>query len=299
FMPQIALGLQDFIGTGVYSAEYVVASSRYGPVDLSMGMGWGRLASRPAFKNPFCVVYATLCTRPDESGSGGTPLFSSYFRGENVGLFGGIEYQTPIPDLTLKVEYSSDDYAHESSYRNNPHIIPKNYAPVPVNAGLDYRLFGNVDLGVAVIGGREISFDANIAVNPTEPNWPYRLDPPPLFFARPPGSSGAITQLQLNKSVAAPAASSTHFINLAALTLPDGRPADPSLFAAPEYRIADAFRRNGIQVTNGWISGDALVAQVNLAGAQLPSCSTLHGAVDLTNIVLVSSECDSLEPCFS
>ena len=184
-----------------------------------------------------------------------------------------------------------------SSYRNNPHIIPKNYAPVPVNAGLDYRLFGNVDLGVAVIGGREISFDANIAVNPTEPNWPYRLDPPPLFVARPPGSSGAITQLQLNKSVAAPAASSTHFINLAALTLPDGRPADPSLFAAPEYRIADAFRRNCIQVTNGWISGDALVAQVNLAGAQLPSCSTLHGAVDLTNIVLVSSDWNPLETC--
>src|SRR5207248_2022592 len=39
FTPQIAVGLQDFIGTGVYSSEYVVASKRYGPVDLTAGMG--------------------------------------------------------------------------------------------------------------------------------------------------------------------------------------------------------------------------------------------------------------------
>src|SRR5262249_45899536 len=150
------------IGTGVYSAEYVVASKRYGPVDLTMGMGWGRLSTRPTFTNPFCAIYTPACTRPSESGTGGTPLFGSYFRGQDVGIFGGIEYQTPIPDLTFKVEYSPDNYAHESSYRNNPSVVPKNYAPVPVNAGFDYRLWDTLDLGVAVIGGREISFDANV-----------------------------------------------------------------------------------------------------------------------------------------
>src|SRR5204863_2298391 len=107
------------------------------------------------------------------------------------------------PDLTLKLEYSSDDYAFESSYHHNPNVHPLNYAPIPVNAGLDYRLWDNLDLGVAVIGGREISFDANISINPTEPNWPYRLDPMPPFVARPAGSSGAITQLQLKTNAAA------------------------------------------------------------------------------------------------
>ena len=295
FMPQIAIGLQDFIGTGVYSAEYVVASKRFGPVDLSMGMGWGRLASRGTFKNPFCVISATFCTRPDESGSGGTPLFSSYFRGESVGIFGGIEYQTPIPDLTFKVEYSSDDYAHESSYRFNPKVTPKNYAPVPVNAGFDYRLFGNVDLGVALIGGREISFDAAIAINPAEPNWPYRLDPPPPFVARPPAASGAVTPLQLNTSIEA--TSPAQFINLTSLNLPQDRPADPSLLAAPEYKISQTFRNSGVHVTDGWITGDALVARVDSTDSRLPECSKLREATKVANIVLVSADWNPLETC--
>ena len=231
FMPQIALGLQDFIGTGVYSGEYVVASKRFGPVDLSMGMGWGRLSSRPAFDNPFCAISASFCTRTSETGTGGSFLASEWFHGENVGIFGGIEYNTPIPDLTLKLEYSTDSYAAESSYRHNPSVTPKNYAPVPVNAGLDYRLFGNVDLGLAVIGGREISFDANIAIDPTRPNWPYRLDPPPPFVARPPAASGAITPLQLSTNSAA--GSPAQFINLDGLNLPGNRPSDPSLLASP------------------------------------------------------------------
>jgi hypothetical protein len=300
FMPQIALGLQDFIGTGVYSGEYVVASKRYGPVDLSAGMGWGRLSSRSTFTNPFCAILQSFCTRSVSTGVGGTPAFGSYFHGPEVGIFGGIEYQTPIPDLTLKVEYSTDNYAHESSYRNNPSIVPKNYAPVPVNAGLDYRLWDDLDLGVAVIGGREFSFDASLMLNPTEPNWPVRLDAPPPFVARPPESSGAITELQLNRNGASAAPVwPVHFIDLAALDASDSRPLDPSLFGAADFRIADAFRRSGVHITNGWIAGDALVAQVDLAGAQLPSCSALRGSAGLpgARIVLVSTDWNPLETC--
>lgn len=295
FMPQIAVGLQDFIGTGVYSAEYVVASKRFGPVDLSMGMGWGRLASRPAFENPFCAIYATFCTRPAETGTGGSFLATDWFRGENVGIFGGIEYTTPIPDLTLKVEYSPDNYAAESSYRHNPSVTPKNYAPIPVNAGLDYKVFGDVDLGVAVIGGREISFDANLSFDPTRPNWPYRLDQPPPFVARPAAASSAITPLSLSTNVAA--APPVQFINLDALSRPGDRPPDPSLLAAPEYRIAEAFRKNGLVVTDGWITGDALVARVNAGSLQLPACSALRDATNFTNIALVSADWNTMETC--
>lgn len=297
FMPQIALGLQDLVGTGVYSAEYVVASKRFGPVDLSMGMGWGRLASRPAFENPFCAIYATFCTRSTDTGSGGTFNANEWFRGENVGIFGGIEYNTPIPDLTLKVEYSTDDYAFESSYRHNPSVTPKNYAPVPVNVGLGYKVFGDVDLGVAVIGGREISFDASIAFDPTRPNWPYRLDPPPPFVARPPGSSGAVTSLQLSSDMAAK--SPAQFINLDALNIPGDRPPDPSLLATPEYHIADAFRKSGLHVTDGWTTGDALVARVAPVDTQLPECSALHDATGYATVVVVSEDWNPLETCSS
>ncbi|HLY06493.1 MAG TPA: YjbH domain-containing protein, partial [Rhizomicrobium sp.] len=305
YMPQIAIGLQDFIGTGVYSAEYVVASKRFGPVDLSMGMGWGRLAScfeepngsvrcsRAAFENPFCAIYATFCTRPSESGTGGSFLATDWFRGQDVGIFGGIEYNTPIPDLTLKVEYSPDDYAAESSHQFNTHVIPKNYAPIPVNAGLDYKLWGNVDLGVSVIGGREVAFDAALTFDPTRPNWPYRLDPPPPFVARAPGASGNIIPLQLNTKVAA--ASPAQFINLD--NLPGDRPPDPSLLASPEYRVAEAFRKSGLVVTDGWITGDALVARVDTTNAPLPACSTLQDMTKFDNVVLVSGDWNPLETC--
>jgi len=300
YMPQVALGLQDFIGTGVYSAEYVVASKRFGPVDLTGGMGWGRLSTRSTFENPFCAIVQSFCTRTVTTGEGGTPRFGSYFHGPDVGLFGGIEYQTPLPDLTLKVEYSSDDYAAESIYHNNPAIQRKNYAPIPVNVGLGYRLWSDLDLGVALVGGREISFDARLIINPTEPNWPYRLDPTPPFVARPPGTSGSITELKLNTSVASAAPVwPVHFIDLAALNAPDNRPPDPSLFGADDFRIADAFRRSGVHITGGWIAGNALVAQVDLAGAQLPSCSTLRDRASWpgANIVLVSTDWNPLETC--
>src|SRR6266699_4646453 len=46
YVPELALGLQDLLGTGIYSAEYFVGSKRWGPFDFTLGLGWGRLASR-------------------------------------------------------------------------------------------------------------------------------------------------------------------------------------------------------------------------------------------------------------
>ena len=47
--PAITIGLQDFAGTGVYSAEYLVATKNFtqpltlpGIVKVTAGLGWGR-----------------------------------------------------------------------------------------------------------------------------------------------------------------------------------------------------------------------------------------------------------------
>ena len=40
-VPQIAIGLNDFAGTGFYNSEYLVVSKRIGRFDLSAGLGWG------------------------------------------------------------------------------------------------------------------------------------------------------------------------------------------------------------------------------------------------------------------
>ena len=59
YRPALALGLQDFAGTGVYAAEYFVATKRFqtpalshggspGRLKVSAGLGWGRLGSHGA-----------------------------------------------------------------------------------------------------------------------------------------------------------------------------------------------------------------------------------------------------------
>ncbi len=300
YIPQVAVGLQDFIGTGVYSAEYLVASKRFGPVDVTMGMGWGRLASRGTISNPLCSLATVFCTRPNTGvTTGGAPLFSNFFRGPDAGLFGGFEYNTPIPNLTFKIEYSSDGYHEESSYRGEfgkvVHNI--NYAPVPVNTGFSYRFFHNVDLGLALIGGREISLDVSIAMNPSEPNWPDRIDPQPPFAARPAGSGGPLTQLDLNNDGSE--RTRVHFIDLKSLRDMLNRPPDPAFFHGNELRIASVFQRAGLPLTDGWIVGDTLVAQIKSASASASTCEKLaaQSGLPAPQVILVGQDWNPLVTC--
>ena len=54
FFPSIAVGLRDFIGTGLYSGEYLVATKNIGSrVKLTAGIGWGRLSGENNYENIF------------------------------------------------------------------------------------------------------------------------------------------------------------------------------------------------------------------------------------------------------
>ena len=50
--PPYPLGLRDFIGTGWYSSEYIVSTKSLGNLELTAGLGFGRLAGRNSFSNP-------------------------------------------------------------------------------------------------------------------------------------------------------------------------------------------------------------------------------------------------------
>ena len=52
YLPAISLGLRDFIGTGLYTSEYIVSTKTIGNLDLTAGIGFGRLAGRTSFSNP-------------------------------------------------------------------------------------------------------------------------------------------------------------------------------------------------------------------------------------------------------
>lgn len=140
----VSVGVRDLIGTGIYSSEYVAASKHVGPVDITLGMGWGRLADRAALNNPVGEILHSWLTRGAQSapGTGGALNFKEFFSGPKVGLFGGATWDTPIQGLRLMAEYSSDEYTRERS------SSPRTFAVrSPFNLGFSYQLSDGIQIG--------------------------------------------------------------------------------------------------------------------------------------------------------
>nr|WP_083271601.1 YjbH domain-containing protein [Alteromonas lipolytica] len=110
YLPDISLGFRDFGGTGFFESEFINASKSIGPFDIHAGLGWGYLGHHNDLTNPFCELRESYCTRPDGySGRGGKVDYQNFFKGP-VALFGGVEYQTPMPGLSIKAEYEGNNY---------------------------------------------------------------------------------------------------------------------------------------------------------------------------------------------
>jgi membrane-associated phospholipid phosphatase len=147
-MPQVALGLRDLGGTGLFSGEYVVANKRWGNWDASLGIGWGYLGSRGNIKNPFSLIGDQFDTRlATTTGFGGTPSTQTWFHGSSA-LFGGVQWQSPSSPLTLKLELDGNNYQHEPQDNNQA-------TRSPINFGLAYAYSPNLDFSLAYERGNQ------------------------------------------------------------------------------------------------------------------------------------------------
>jgi hypothetical protein len=143
--PAVSIGLRDFMGTGIYSSQYIVATKQVNPnITASLGAGWGRLSGSTEIEDI-------------DFGRGGTPNFSNLFRGE-VGVFGGIEWQTPIEGLRLKAEYSPDRYVYEGL---------DNGDYTPLNFGISYVTRRNAQFDAYYIHGTTVGASVSFSLNPT------------------------------------------------------------------------------------------------------------------------------------
>lgn len=173
YLPEVAVGLQDFLGTGLFAGEYVVANKRFGPLDLSFGVGWGRLGSREDLPNPLVELSSRFNNRSGFSGQGGEVNFD-FFQGAEVGFFGGAAYQTPVQGLQLIAEYDSD---------NNSVIQDRN--DNPVNLGFVYNVSPGIQLTGSYLGLEDINLQATFSAIVAEPVRDEPVGPPPpLFFVR-------------------------------------------------------------------------------------------------------------------
>lgn len=162
--PAITIGLQDFLGTGVYSGEYVVATKTFGRLRATGGIGWGRFGSEGGFDNPLGALDERFETRPTGfSGRGGQIEADRFFRGD-AALFGGVQYHA-TDQLVLSAEYSSDAYESELTRFG----IETNS---PFNFGATYRFDNGIDASLAWLYGERVGLQFTYNFNPKHPPGP-------------------------------------------------------------------------------------------------------------------------------
>lgn len=177
--PEVTLGLQDFVGTGIYAGEYIVATKGFdapgtlpGRLKLTAGLGWGRLGSNGSIGSPFGANRPTF----DVNSTGGQVAYDQWFRGP-AAPFAGLEWQ--INDrFGLKVEYSSDAYTLE----NRQGVLTRRSA---VNFGAEWQVANRTRLGAYYLYGTEVGVTAQIQLNPHVPITPLAAPAPRTIQSRP------------------------------------------------------------------------------------------------------------------
>jgi hypothetical protein len=179
--PAITLGLQDFVGTGIYAGEYIVATKTFdtgrntrwlaGQLKASAGLGWGRLGSHGSF--------ASYGNRPafNTASTGGQVAYDQWFRGP-VAPFAGLEW-TPNDRWGLKLEYSSDGYVTETQTTS---VFQRKSS---VNFGAEYQYSERTRLGAYYLYGSELGLTAQIQLNPRTPPSAMKVPSPYPVGIRP------------------------------------------------------------------------------------------------------------------
>lgn len=167
WQPALAIGLQDFLGTGVYSGEYLVATKTLTPrLRGSVGLGWGTLAGKPR--------------EIDTADLGGKPNVDQWFRG-SPRLFGSISWQA-TDKLRLVAEYSNDKYLARYRFPSGAVLdLPQGDKEVSskVNLGAYYTFDQGYQLGLYTIGGNTVGAQFSFALNPRNAPYPSGLEKAP------------------------------------------------------------------------------------------------------------------------
>jgi len=108
--------------------------------------------------NPFEIFSGSFKHRNDNTDQTGVPAFKNLFSGERMGVFGGVEYMTPLRGLTVKVEYNGGDA--RTLALTDP--IDNDF---PVNAGLNYKPFAWMDMSAGFVRGNALSLGLSFRTN--------------------------------------------------------------------------------------------------------------------------------------
>ena len=162
YLPGISLGLRDFIGTGWYSSEYIVGTKSIGDLEITAGLGMGRLSGRNSFSNPFELLSPKFTNRQKikmaAGGQGGAISLDHWFTG-NASAFYGLNYRLN-KKIKLLAEYTPDLMLRENSYLN---------IKSPLNIGATYEFNDYMSISAQYLHGSQVSLTGHISINPKRP----------------------------------------------------------------------------------------------------------------------------------
>ena len=162
--PAIALGATDIHGTGLFTSRYLAANKRFGPLDVTIGLGQGILAGE-------------VTNGGGSAGDASDDAAFSFITSDSSAarIFGGLELSLS-KRLSLMAEYSTLDYE-----KLKGHLDP---ASSPINLGARYRLTDKIMLSAAYLRGDIFSYGLSINF-PLAPEGMLPWKPQPFLIPTP------------------------------------------------------------------------------------------------------------------
>lgn len=161
YLPQVAVGIRDIVGTGNFGSEYLVASKQIGSTDITLGVGWGRLAGSGLVSNPLAQIDDRFETRDQFTGQGGEFSLGQFFSGNEIGVFGGVSHKLASVPVIAMLEYNPDRY--DSDFRSG---VPRPASPW--SAGLTWDALPGVAVTASYQHQEEMGLAFRFSLNSSE-----------------------------------------------------------------------------------------------------------------------------------
>ncbi|MGI2024354.1 YjbH domain-containing protein [Shewanella glacialipiscicola] len=161
WLPETSFGVRDFGGTGLFDGEFIAATKRFGPVDFTLGVGWGYIGNSGNLTSDKKDLNNNCDRDTSVGGKGGEVDYQRWFKG-CAALYGGIEYQTPWEPLRVKVEYDGNDYQSDFPVVRGGIDMPQDSK---FNYGLLYRATSWSDFHLSYERGNTWTLGVSLQTN--------------------------------------------------------------------------------------------------------------------------------------
>ena len=188
FNTNVAIGLDDFAGTGLFSREYFAFTSNLNYLKVTAGIGWGKYNGQNQHRNPLSKISNKFDTREGFELQAiyetGRPSTDKWFRGP-VGYFGGAEIFLPkSKGIKLKVEYDPFNYMDFSCCGEGygTRSIELRSKDSNINYGISIPVRNFVDLDISYIKGNQFNVAFTIGTNFLSTKIKKKKKKPPTFY---------------------------------------------------------------------------------------------------------------------